>query len=106
MTRYFAFIYCTMYIGDANYYIHSITVHNLYNMNNYIPIKLVESSSNVELYIGMATTLSVVALIAVVTGIIACVFWKRRTQSSSKEDHTYVLCRGCCQNIVRMYKMN
>ena len=54
-----------------------------------ILIYFVESESNVELYIGMASTLFVVGCIAIVTGFIACAFWKRRTQSSSEGDHTY-----------------
>ena len=69
-----------------NYY---TVLQIIYNMITIIIIYFVESQSNVELYIGMASTLFVVGNIAIVTGIIACAFWKRRTQSSSKGDHTY-----------------
>ena len=81
-------VYCILYrLGDANYY--TVLQYIYYNMITIVLFYFVESESNVELYIGMASTLFVVGNIAIVTGIIACVFWKRRTQSSSKGDHTY-----------------
>ena len=65
---------------------------------NYSLLLGIETPSNVhmELYIGMATTLLVVGSIAIVTGFIACVLWRRRTQSSSKEDHTYIMLLLLC----------